>query len=149
MNPELSIALTLLAIAAPRTGARAECYNELDAMRAIFVVGRDWKFRALLRAELREQGYEALGFETLEEAADALVGGSAAPAALVFDTTEASAKDTRTLLTALAESGKARPIVVVAATQEEFEPDSFTILRRPLQVADVLRVVKRLLEPHP
>src|SRR3972149_5130882 len=80
-------------------------------MKTVRVVGRDWKFRALLRAQLLEEGYAALGFETLEEAA-APLGLGAPPAALVFDTTDALPGSFQPPLTALA----ARlPVVLVAA----------------------------------
>ncbi|MBI4466304.1 MAG: hypothetical protein HY656_02600 [Acidobacteria bacterium] len=108
-------------------------------MKTILVVGRDWKFRALLRAQLREDGYNALGFATLEEATEPLAS-SPPPVALVFDTSDASPVEIRTELPGLA----ARlPVVVVAAADEPLDA-SLRALRRPLRVEDVAAAVKAL-----
>lgn len=115
-------------------------------MKTILVVGRDWKFRALLRAQLREENFEALGCETLEEAAAHLGPGSPPPAALVFDTTGTDAAETRPQLTALA--GRL-PVVVVAAAHEEFPAPPLRVLRRPVRLEEVLAAVKSMAGPCP
>lgn len=114
-------------------------------MKTILVVGRDWKFRALLRAQLREEDFEALGCETLEEAAAHLGPGSPPPAALVFDTTDSDAAEIRPQLTALA----ARlPVVVVAATHEEFPAPPLHVERRPLRLDALVAAVKSVVGPR-
>lgn len=117
-------------------------------MKTILVVGRDWKFRALLRAQLREESYEALGFETLEEAAAELGRGSLLPAALVFDTTDSSVAELQPQLAALAESRRAGPVLVVAAPQEHIEAPGLRVLRRPLRLEEVVAAVKSLTTAH-
>jgi len=113
----------------------------LDAMKTVLVVGRDWKFRALLRAQLLEEGYAALGFETLEEAA-APLGLGAPPAALVFDTTDALPGSFQPQLTALAER---LPVVLVAAAGEPFDAGAARVLRRPLRLEEVMAELRALL----
>ncbi|MFQ5663276.1 MAG: hypothetical protein ACE5HL_05560 [Terriglobia bacterium] len=113
-------------------------------MKTILVVGREWKFRALLRAQLREEGYPALGFATLEEAVVHLASGTPPPAALVFDTTEAPAVEMRAELAALAESRRAGPVMVVAAAHEQFDWPSLHVLRRPLRLGEVVAAVREL-----
>ena len=110
-------------------------------MKTILVVGREWKFRALLRAQLLEEGYAALGFETLEEAA-AQLGLGAEPAALVFDTTNALPGSFKPQLNALAERV---PVVVVAAAGESFDAGGARLLRRPLRLEDVMAELRALL----
>lgn len=118
-------------------------------MKTILVVGRDWKFRALLRAQLREENFEALGCETLEEAAMHLGPASPPPAALVFDTTGTDAAETRPQLTALAASRRAGPVVVVAAAHEEFPSPPFHVERRPLRLEALVAAVKSVVGPRP
>jgi DNA-binding response OmpR family regulator len=109
-------------------------------MKTIFVVGQEWSFRALLRAQLREEGYRALGLATLGEAAEALVS-SPAPALLVFDTAGAAPGEIQRQLPALA----ARlPVLVVAGAQEEVPVRVQRLLRRPLQIAGIVQAVKEL-----
>ncbi len=110
-------------------------------MKTVLVVGRDWKFRALLRAQLLEEGYAPLGFETLEEAV-APLGLGAEPAALVFDTTDALPGSFPAQLTALAER---LPVVVVAAAGEAFDAGAARVLRRPLRIEDVMAELRALL----
>lgn len=111
-------------------------------MKTVLVVGRDWKFRSLLRAQLREENFEALGFESLADAADEAVAGAPEKvAALVYDTTDAPSEETGPLLTALV--GRV-PIIVVAAAQEAISEASLTVLRRPVQLSEVVAAVRRL-----
>jgi DNA-binding response OmpR family regulator len=110
-------------------------------MKTILVVGREWKFRALLRAQLLEEGYAALGFETLEEAA-AQVSQGEPPAALVFDTTDALPGSFQPQLAALA--GRL-PVVVVAAADESLDTAGARILHRPLRLEDVMAELRAVL----
>ena len=106
-------------------------------MKTVLVVGREWKFRALLRAQLREEGYEALALETLK---DAEAEGAGA-AALIFDTTDTNVEDFAPTLRRLAEY---LPVVVVAAAEERLDIARITLLRRPISLADIISVVREL-----
>ncbi len=106
-------------------------------MKTVLIVGRDWKLRALLRAQLREEGYEALAFKTLQDAASE----TAEAAVLVFDTTDAEPNNWQAALQALAPT---LPVVVVASATEELNLAPARILRRPLSLADILSVLREL-----
>ncbi|MGH9813206.1 MAG: hypothetical protein ACRD4T_08730 [Candidatus Acidiferrales bacterium] len=111
-------------------------------MKTILVVGREWKFRALLRAQLREEGYDALGFETLQDAEGEVVGA----AALIFDTTDSAATDWQPVLQRLAAQ---LPTIVVSGTTEEVTVPGAKLLRRPLSLADIIGVVRELTSAGP
>jgi len=53
-------------------------------MPVVFVIARDWKLRTSVRAELREQGIQALGMESASEAGRAIAAGEM-PTALVIE----------------------------------------------------------------
>lgn len=109
-------------------------------MKTIFVVGQEWRFRALLRAQLREEGYRALGLADLGEAAEALAS-LPAPALMVFDMAGAAPEEMQRLLPELA----ARlPVLVVAGPQEKVPAPVQRLLRRPLSVGDILETVREL-----
>lgn len=110
-------------------------------MNTILVVGRDWKFRALLRAQLREEGYNALGFEPLAGAESEAAGA----AALIFDTTDAPANWQATLQRLAAQL----PALVVASAQEEVNLPGAKLLRRPLSLGDIISVVRELASAQP
>jgi len=111
-------------------------------MKTILVVGREWKFRALLRAQLREEGYDALGFETLQDAESEATGA----AALIFDTSEASPTDWQPVLQRLATQ---LPVVIVAGAPEEVNVPGAKLLRRPLSLGDIVAVVRELASAGP
>jgi len=111
-------------------------------MKSILVVGRDWKFRAPLRAQLREEGYEALGFETLENAESEASGA----AVLIFDTTDAQPGDWQPVLQRLATQ---LPVVIVAGAPEEVNVPGAKLLRRPLSLGDIVAVVRELASAGP
>jgi DNA-binding response OmpR family regulator len=109
-------------------------------MKTILVVGRAWKFRALLRAQLREEGYQALGFETLQDAETESSGA----AALVFDTTDTQPTDWQPVLRRLQAT---LPAIVVSSATEELNVPAAKVLRRPLSLGDIIRVVRELTSP--
>ena len=111
-------------------------------MKTILVVGRDWKSRALLRAQLREEGYEALGFETLEHAESEAAGA----AALIFDTSDSPPSDWQPILQRLAAQ---LPVVVVAGASEEITLAPAQLLRRPVRIGDIITVVQKLTSAAP
>lgn len=116
-------------------------------MSQICIVGRDWKFRALVRAELREEGYEALGLETLDEVGKAIARRDLSPAALVFDLSESDDPDRD--LASLHSLAHSLPIILIASHAHlpvpSALPEGITLLYRPLAVSDVLNRVRALL----
>lgn len=113
-------------------------------MATVFVIGEDWSFRATVRAELRELGIEALGMETVDDAAQRLARGTV-PAAVVLD---ASARDASSPSVALL--AKRVPVLLVASRMEPAPEwkEAAAVLWRPVRVGDVVARVKQLLEGH-
>jgi DNA-binding response OmpR family regulator len=111
-------------------------------MPTVFVIGEDWQLRATVRAELREQGVEAMGMESLDEAAQAIAQGTA-PAAVVFDATTGDVS--RPILESLA---RRVPVIVVASrTQAAPIPESVArVLWRPVRVAEIVAKVEEVLK---
>lgn len=108
----------------------------MDAVKEIWVVSADWKFRALVRAELRERGYEAHGYENLDAAA-AELGAGRIPAVLVVDISEEGAEAIARSLARWA--AHASVVLVAGGTGGELEvPPGVVVLRRPLKVEDVV-----------
>jgi len=114
-------------------------------MNTILVVGRDWKFRALLRAQLREEGFEARGFESLTDVFPESSGPGPAPAALIFDTVEAPQAE----LDLLASLKAGCPVVVVAAVDESVAAPQARILRRPIAIAALVGELRALTGARP
>ena len=118
----------------------------LDAVKEIIVVGADWRFRALVRAELRECGYAALGWKTLEEAQAAFAGCSQFPAALVFDATGHEPAAVQGQLTALAT--RLPVILVLGAAEPAFTlPAGIRLLRRPVRIDQIVQAVASTVGP--
>ena len=101
-------------------------------MKTVLVVGRDWKFRALLRAQLREDGFDALGFESLDAAAEVIA--RSAPDAIVFDTTDAPGAE----LAQLSVLSKRLRVLVVASAGESVPLPEAQVLRRPVQLGQII-----------
>ena len=111
-------------------------------MPTVFVIGEDWQLRANVRAELRDRGVEALGMESLDEAARALAQGTV-PTAVVFDATTGDVS--RPTLESLA---RRVPVIVVASrTQAAPIPESAAaVLWRPVRVAEIVAKVEEVLK---
>ncbi|MGH9862096.1 MAG: hypothetical protein ACRD35_01585 [Candidatus Acidiferrales bacterium] len=108
-------------------------------MKTVLVVGRDWQFRALVRAQLREEGFEALGFDSLNDAQEETTG-AAPPALVVIDTTETSPEEKQQM----AELAERLPVLVVAAAQESLGNARLQVLRRPGAVSTVVKEAERI-----
>lgn len=111
-------------------------------MKTVLVVGREWKFRALLRAQLREEGYEALAFETLQDIEAEKVGA----AALVFDTADFKPEEWQPQLTQLA---AALPVLIVAGADESLHLPRARVLRRPIRLAEVVSALREIISARP
>lgn len=113
-------------------------------MPIVFVISRDWTLRVTVRAELLHEGIEALGMESVEDAARALAQGKI-PSAIVLDAAEADATpSTRAALTHLA---RRIPIVAVASRVESAAPleGAAALVHRPVRVSEIVARVKQLL----
>lgn len=113
------------------------------ASKIVFIIGRDWKFRALLRAELLEKGLEAMGFESLDEAGQ-LVGSGTLPHLTVFDVTDYDAGRDLDRLLALGKSGRLL-LLVSPGTKLPQELSVAATLSRPVTIGTVVEEITRCL----
>ncbi len=113
-------------------------------MPIVFVIGKDWTLRAGVRAELREMGVEALGMESVDDAARAIAGGIAPSAVVLEATTGDAASPAMSLL------AKRVPLLVVASRTEPTTAieGAAAVLYRPVRVGEVVARVQRLLQGH-
>jgi len=116
----------------------------MAGMPIVFVIGKDWTLRATVRAELRELGVEALGMESVDDAARVLAEGMMPSAVVLEATVEDAANPALGLL------AKRVPIIVVASRSEPAPAleGAAAVLYRPVRVGEVVARVKRLLEGH-
>ena len=110
-------------------------------MPTVFIISRDWKLRATVRAELREAGVEALGMESADEAAREIAAGRL-PSVVVLDGGVAT--------TGLQNLAGSVPIVVVASRVEPAPPlpRVAAVLYRPVSVKEVVAQVHLALQGH-
>ncbi|MBI4461932.1 MAG: response regulator transcription factor [Acidobacteria bacterium] len=105
-------------------------------MKAVWVVSTDWKLRALVRAELRERGYDAQGYESLASPAEA-DSTVYPPTLIVLDTIGMDPEDSFQLATAWA--ARVPVLVVLSGTVAPFPPTpNVQLLRRPLRIEEVV-----------
>lgn len=116
-------------------------------MGPVLVVGREWKFRVLVRAELREAGYEALGLETLDDAGDLIARSLTPPVALLFDLAESS--DPAREMARIPSLAGLLPVFLIASPSllpnAATIPEHVTLLLRPVSVADIVQAVRERL----
>lgn len=109
-------------------------------MSVVFVIGADWTLRTAVRAELREIGIEALGFDSAGDVGRATASG-AFPDVVVLEATPELAGDMR--INALVQHV---PTVLIASrTVRVVLPDAAAVLYRPVRIAEIVTCVKELL----
>ena len=110
-------------------------------MPSVFVIAQDWTLRAGVRAELRESSIEALGMETVGEAARRIAEGGT-PSAIVL---EAGAAEHA--LAALDRLAPQVPLIVVASRTETspLPEKAAAVFYRPVRVGEIVACVERLL----
>jgi len=110
-------------------------------MPVVFVIARDWTLRAAVRAELREQGFDALGMESADEAGRAIAAGQM-PSALVIEATAEIAGEP-----AIQDLIARVPTVLIASRTEKMSlPPVHAVLYRPIRIADITARVREILE---
>jgi CheY-like chemotaxis protein len=113
--------------------------------RVLIVIPAQWT-RALLRAELRERGYDAVGTRDLLEA---LGAAAPEPIALILVDQEALAAGDEQLLQELlgrlrARHAGARMILHAGATHKAPAGPFEQVLRRPMSIADIVRAIEQV-----
>jgi len=113
-------------------------------MPVVFVIARDWTLRAAVRAELREQGIDALGMDSAGDAGQALAAGQM-PSAVVLEATPEIAGDpaVQNLIARV-------PTVLIASRTERISlPPVQAVLYRPVRIADITARVREISDrPH-
>jgi DNA-binding response OmpR family regulator len=107
-------------------------------MPTVYVIARDWTLRAGVRAELREQGIDALGMDSLDQAGEALAAGQM-PAVLVIEAIADWVADPRA--SRLVERV---PTIVIASRTEAVPVGVDTVLYRPVRIGEITRRVEEL-----
>jgi CheY-like chemotaxis protein len=117
----------------------------------VFLAGKDWQARALLRAQLIEEGVSVEAYETVEEALAQLELGSALPALLIADlsTSDHPSADVERL----ASWARRIPIWIIASHTSSvkggFEGRGFEkLLFRPVDMGQLLQQIKQRLAPN-
>jgi DNA-binding response OmpR family regulator len=112
----------------------------------VLLIGRDWKTRALLRAQLLEEGVDVEAYETFADALEVLLLG---PRLIVADLS--ASENASEELEQLATRSKRVPIWILSS--RSLTPDAGLetrgferVLFRPLQLGDLVSQIKRRLE---
>jgi CheY-like chemotaxis protein len=135
--------------------ARAERlrhHAQMTPPRILIVIPAHWT-RALLRAELREAGYDAVGARDLLEA---LAGDPAPPGPvrlILLDQEALAAGDEQLLEDLLARLRQRYPgalmVLLTSATHKAPEGPFQQVLRRPMSIADIVRAIERVVPLPP
>jgi DNA-binding response OmpR family regulator len=108
-------------------------------MPVVFVIARDWTLRTAVRAELREQGVEALGMESADAAGRALAEGQV-PSAVVIEALSEIAGDP-----GIQKLMQRVPAILVASRTETVPlPRVAAVFYRPVRIADIVARVREI-----
>ncbi len=116
-------------------------------MAQVILVGKDWQARALLRAQLIEEGVEVEAYMTTAEALEGM--GDLLPELLVADLTES--EDPSGEIEELGKWTRQIPVWIVAGRNliagEALRGRGFEmILYRPIDVGELVEQIKRRIE---
>ncbi|HEV2388877.1 MAG TPA: hypothetical protein VGS20_16670 [Candidatus Acidoferrales bacterium] len=108
-------------------------------MPIVFVIARDWPLRAMVRAELRERGIQAVGMTSGIEAGIRVAAGEVPSAVVIESSAEVDP--------GLASLAQRVPFVVVASNDpaQTWPKPAARVLHRPVRVAEVVKAVLELL----
>lgn len=118
-------------------------------MSHVMLVGKDWQARALLRAQLIEEGLDVEAHESVADALESLEAGPVLPALLVADLT--ASDDPAADADQLAAWAAQLPVWVIAGRSTivgtRLKGRGFQmILFRPLDMKELVDQIKRRLE---
>ena len=117
-------------------------------MRHILIAGKDWQARALLRAQLLEEGFEVEAYETIPDALAALGPGTNLPNLFIADVS--ASDDPSADVEALSAWARKVPIWIIATRtyiiDKGLRGHGFEmILLRPVDVGELVEQIKRRL----
>lgn len=118
-------------------------------MGQVLIAGKDWQARALLRAQLLEEGFDVEAYETIPEALASLKPAAKLPEILIADIS--ASDDPSGDVEALAGWSRKVPIWIIASRvfiiEKGLQGHGFeTILLRPVEVGEIVDQIKRRLE---
>lgn len=113
-------------------------------MDEVLLIAADWKFRALLRAQLLEEGFEVRSWPSLEYALAYLLRGGEPPQVIVLDAESVEAESQK--VSDLWRLAGRVPLLICggASSRTLVEQESLPaaeILVRPFRIRDVVRAV--------
>jgi DNA-binding response OmpR family regulator len=116
----------------------------------VAVISKDWQFRALVRAQLLEEGFEAIGLESVGDAIELLTWNRMRADIVLLDPDEQNL-DQATISELRQLTGDAPIVAVLRRTVSEEDAVSVIqparLLYRPFTVRRVVEVVKELAKP--
>lgn len=117
-------------------------------MSHILIAGKDWQARALLRAQLLEEGFEAEAHEMISEAVAALGTGAKLPNLFIADISASDDPDSD--VEALAAWSRKVPIWIIASrayiVEKGLRGHGFEMtLLRPVDVNELVDQIKKRL----
>jgi CheY-like chemotaxis protein len=115
----------------------------------ILIAGKDWQARALLRAQLLEEGFEVEAHETISDALAALEPGAKDPDLMIADLS--ASDDPSADVEALSAWSRKIPIWIIASrtyiVEKGLRGHGFEmILLRPVDVNELVDQIKQRLE---
>jgi DNA-binding NtrC family response regulator len=118
-------------------------------MAGVLIVSRDWRSRALLRAQLLEEGCLVKAYATLRDAAPVVVSRSFKPGLLVADISEDGHQDE---IDRLADTVRLIPVWVIAGhstvKEAELRDRGFErVFFRPVDLGKLVGAIKQRLVP--
>jgi hypothetical protein len=118
--------------------------------RVLVVMGDQWR-RSLIRAALREAGYDAVGARELRQAllVRASLPGRGSVRVLIVDQDALIDTDGATANGLTRQLGEADAILIARATIRPPDGPWSRVLRRPVSVAEIVRAVEELAPLHP
>jgi hypothetical protein len=117
--------------------------------RILLVMPAQWP-RALLRAALRELGYDAIGTRSVNGARALLPSGEGrGPVRLILIDQDALTEDAQRDLEKLRRASDAPLVLVAPATRRVSEGGWAGVLRRPLTVGELAQAIERLVPLAP
>jgi CheY-like chemotaxis protein len=121
-----------------------------DRLNRILIAGKDWQTRALLRAQLLEEGFEVEAHKTISDALAALEPGPSPPDLFLADISQSD--DPFADVEGLAAWSKKVPIWIIASrvliVEKGLRGRGFEMtLLRPVDVGELVDQIKQRLEP--
>jgi len=114
----------------------------------IVLIAKEWKTRALIMAQLSEEGYQVVSLRTVEEAIMLLSRRMTSPRLIILDTTDQGLRES--ILADLRALAGDAPILVCTGpfdlAQFDFDEAGFTnLLIRPFTVGGVVIAVREVI----